>query len=240
MDILAQVVCYSEDVKTIFANWKSHKSVEEGQAWFKTFSAGYPMAKSPETQVVIAPPTVMLPVMNWALEQAKLPNLMLGTQDISPFPEGAYTGAISTKNLEGLNIAMTLVGHSERRTYFHETNQEVANKVELALQAEIKPVVCVDSDYLDSQMAAIPEAFWPQLVVAYEPVAAIGSGNQEPVEKVIPIVETIRSKYKPSAVWYGGSVSAGSIVSYLNICDGVIVATHSLDANDFLSVLRAE
>lgn len=226
-------------IKTIFANWKSNKNPAETQEWLDVFTKGYPMAKSPDVQVVIAPNMIMTPVVNWALQQANLPNVMLGMQDISPFPAGSYTGATSTKNLEGIDVESALVGHSERRRYFHETNQDVANKVDLALQAGIKPIVCVDQEYLAAQMSAIPELSWPQISIAYEPLAAIGSGSQEPLDKVIPIVEDIRAKYKPAAVFYGGSVSASSVADYLSICDGVIVATHSLDANDFLSVLRA-
>lgn len=226
-------------MKTIIANWKSQKSNAELQEWWQTFSAGYPMVKSTEKQVVIAPSMVGVSVLDWQLKQTNLPNVMLGVQDLSPYPAGSYTGAISTVNLDGLSVAMAIVGHSERRRYFHETHQEIANKVDQALQAGIRPVVCVDRDYIRQQMAAIHEENWPQCVLAYEPLAAIGSGNEEPVDKVIPVVEELRATYKPQGVIYGGSVSPSTVTSYLSICDGVLVGSRSLDAHDFLSLVGA-
>jgi triosephosphate isomerase len=225
--------------KLIVANWKSHKSREAVENWMDEFEKTSP-SLSPEVEVVIAPPLPSLMfVSNRLLGRQKHPHTRLAVQDLSPFPPGAYTGAVSTENLEGFKVKYAIVGHSERRRYFAETSQDVANKVEQAVSAGMTPIVCVDKDYIRSQAAAIPEELLGKVVVAYEPIEAIGSGLEEPIETVTKMVAEIRKVFGEVPVIYGGSVSATNIAAYLEVTDGALVATHSLDAADFKQVLKA-
>lgn len=225
-------------MKVIIANWKSQKSAAEAEAWLTTF-ARQVTSIDPKLQIVIAPPMPLVGLVAGWLKSLKLSQIQLGVQDLSPFPPGSYTGATSTQNLEGFDVKWAIFGHSERRRYFHETHQQIANKVEQALQASMSPVVCVDEADIVSQMVAIDEKLHSRCYVAYEPVAAIGSGQQEPVDHVVQVGNAITSQFKPRTIMYGGSVSAGSIKEYLQVTDGVIVATHSQDVSDFISVIHA-
>jgi triosephosphate isomerase (TIM) len=225
--------------KLIVANWKSHKSREAVEKWMDEFEKSSAKISS-EIEVVLAPamPSLMF-VSNCLLDRKDHPQTRLAVQDLSPFPPGAYTGAVSTENLEGFKVHYALLGHSERRRYFAETSQDVANKVDQAIQAGIKPIVCVDKDYIRSQAAAIGDELLSKVVVAYEPLEAIGSGLEEPIETVTKIVGEIRKVFGQVPVIYGGSVSAANIAAYLEVTDGALVATHSLDADDFKRVLTA-
>lgn len=222
----------------IIANWKSHKSVDQSSAWLQEYQKELG-AVAHDAEVAIAPAFPALPVMNYFLQQAKLKQTVLAVQDLSPFPAGAYTGAISVKNLEGLPIKYAIVGHSERRRYFHETDQEVANKVDQAILAEITPVVCVDVGYLESQASTIEKDALAKCIVAYEPLAAIGTGNFQPVVEVKPVIEEIKKMFGDVQVIYGGSVNAANVSEYLTVVDGVLVGGQSLEAKTFAELVLA-
>lgn len=193
-----------------------------------------------DAEVALAPAFPALPVMNYLLtQQLKLKQTVLAVQDLSPFPAGAYTGAVSGANLEGLPIKYAILGHSERRRYFHETDQDVANKVDQALQSNITPVVCVDAEYIESQAGAINAEQLKHCIVAYEPLEAIGTGNFQPVAQVKPVVEKIKEIFGDVAVIYGGSVSAANVAEYLTIVDGALVGGQSLDAPKFAQLVLA-
>lgn len=225
-------------MKTIIANWKSNKSLSEVQDWLKDFAQTAPQIPD-DVQVVIAPPMPLIAIVGQMIDELQIVKTELGVQDLSSFPAGSYTGATSVKNLETLGAKWAIVGHSERRRYFHETYQDVANKVEQALGAGMTPIVCVDEPDIAKQMAAIDDANWKNCMIAYEPLAAIGSGVEEPIADVKKVVEKIVAKYHPQAVIYGGSVSVANVKGYLEVTDGALVATHSLDVKDFHSVLLA-
>jgi len=215
------------------ANWKSHKSLADAEQWCQDFNHQY--LHSPSNEVVIAPATVFLAQVREVIR----PEISLGTQDLSSFSAGAYTGALSSKNLQDLGVKYALVGHSERRRYFHETHQDVANKIDQAVLAGIIPVLCLDTPYLEAQLAAINPAHLAGCVIAYEPLEAIGTGENQAAEAVANIVTQIKELATPRAVIYGGSVSAANVSEYLAVSDGVLVGTKSLDVGDFVQLLTA-
>lgn len=224
--------------KLVIANWKSHKTEDEALQWLEQYRKQLGALKN-NVKVVIAPPFPILPLVSSFLEDHPLPHTIIGVQDISPFPAGAYTGAVSTHNLARFGVKYCLVGHSERRRYFHETHQDVANKVDQALQAGMTPVVCVDREYIEAQASAIDASALGQCVVAYEPLEAIGSGRFEPVEEAIGVRNQIKEVFGGVPVIYGGSVSVGNVAEYLAELDGVLVGTHSLEAKNFAELLQA-
>lgn len=226
------------DRKLIIANWKSHKSEAEALQWLEHYRQQLG-AKRHHARVVLSPAFSLLPLVSSFLEDHPLPETVVGVQDISPFPAGAYTGAVSSLNLKGFAVEYALVGHSERRRYFHETHQDVANKVDQALLAGITPVVCLDRDYIEAQANALDGAALAQCVVAYEPLEAIGSGQFEPVAEVISVRDQIRQVFGEVPIIYGGSVSAANVAEYLEVLDGVLVGSASLDAVKFAELLLA-
>ncbi len=238
---LVVVLCYSQAMNATFStplvigNWKSHKNWDEVETWLKEFTKA---DVKPTGTVAIAPAFPFLEYVADEIEEHDLP-IDLAVQDLSQFPAGAYTGSVSTANLEGLMVRFAILGHSERRRYFHETNQEVANKVEQALAAGIVPVVCVDEPYQMAQAAALSPEVAAKCVVAYEPVEAIGSGLPQSVDEVVEVINKIKKTWGDVPVIYGGSVDVKNVSTYLSACQGVLVATHSLDATEFAAIVSA-
>jgi triosephosphate isomerase len=221
--------------KLVVANWKSHKNQEDVHEWMAEFSTARP-ENFKNVRVAIAPPVVFVPLLAEKLKNSL--STVLAVQDLSPFPPGAYTGALSAENLEGFDVRYALLGHSERRRYFHETNQEVANKVEVALKAGITPIVCVDTEYIRTQAAAIAEEYLAKCIVAYEPLTAIGSGISQSPEEVVAALSEITKAFGQVSTIYGGSVSQDNVADYVSLTDGVLVASNSLDAKSFTSLLK--
>lgn len=212
-------------MKYIFANWKSNKNLATAKEWLSAMGE-----VSSDSEIVLLPAFNLLgAVFGQALEAG----LMLGVQDLSPLSAGSYTGAVSTVNLEGMGVRYALVGHSERRHYFGESDQDVANKVDQALAAGLKPVVCVDEGYIESQAAALEQSQLGKCIVAYEPLSAIGTGDQMGVEKVEEVFGRIKKAFGNVEVIYGGSVNPENVQDYLAIGNGVLVGGVSLDANEF-------
>lgn len=246
----------------VVANWKSHKNATDAAAWIagllsktQALSSAAQSAESVKVQVVIAPSVVLLPAVSAALkvddptlaatsvpdsnraETESIFSYQLAVQDLSPFPAGAYTGAISTENLKGYSVKYAIMGHSERRRYFHETHLDVANKVDQALAADITPIVCVDEAYIWPQANAISQEQLARCVVAYEPLEAIGSGQEQPATEVTPVVAQVKEAFGPVSVIYGGSVVARNVRTYQGITQGVLVGSASLEVATFFDLL---
>ena len=225
-------------MKIIIANLKSHKNQTQAAEWLQIFKQKF---LSNELRVmnyeaVIAPSFNLVSLVN---EQIKdLQNVSLSVQDLSPFPAGKYTGAVSTQNLDGFNVRYAILGHSERRRYFHETHIDVANKVERCVEANITPIVCVDDEYIHTQAAAIKTELLSKCLVAYEELSAIGTGKNEPVEHVQKVYQQIKQYFGQVKLIYGGSVNPENVAQYLAISDGVLVGTASLEAGDFVRLFK--
>lgn len=222
----------------IIANWKSHKTAAEAEEWLTAFAAQQ-MSIANETEVIVAAPFSLLAAVASALKVPALSHLKLAVQDISPFPAGAYTGAVSVRNLAGFGVEYAILGHSERRRYFHETHQEIANKIDQCLSAGITPIVCVDNEYIVEQAAAIPDEHRSQCLVAYEDLAAIGTGNNTALAEVLEQFKIIKAAFGEVPTIYGGSVNGSNTKEYLAHSDGVLVGTASLKVEDFLAVINA-
>lgn len=218
--------------KLIFGNWKSNKTETEVDTWLNEFSLATKNLDFKQLEAVIAPPYPFL-------FKFKNNNLKLGVQDLSPFAAGSYTGAVSAYNLKSFGVKYTLVGHSERRRYFLENGEVVSQKITQALSNDIKPIVCVDETTLAELIAKVDQADLQQCIIAYEPVAAIGTGNNAPLEVVKQFKTQVQEKIGTVTYLYGGSVNETTIAEYLLVSDGVIIGGASLDAQQFVRVLRA-
>ncbi len=222
----------------IIANWKSNKSVAQAEQWLSEFKHQWSSRQqSAQVEAIIAPPTPALALV--ADELYEVAQASVAVQDISQFPAGSYTGAVSAANLADLSVRYAIVGHSERRKYFHETHSDVAGKVAQAWDANITPVVCVDAEYLQQQAAAIAPDLLEKCIVAYEPLSAIGTGNNAPVDVVKRVVADVKTTFGDIPVLYGGSVTAENIAEYLLVTDGALVGGASLDVESFLRLLGA-
>ncbi len=236
--------------KLIVANWKMNGICENIANDLKAYTAD---KITNSANVVIA-----LPILY--LHQALLlnANFKIASQDVSQFAGfGAYTGEISSQMLLDFNTRYTIVGHSERRQNLHETNQVLAKKLENLINSQIIPIFCIGEEqsvrdngtyngFLLSQLELLSglNVEIQELVVAYEPIWAIGTGRVPTVDQIVEIAGLINSfvqKTLPRAkirVLYGGSVTAKNIAEILQITDiaGVLVGGASLKVDEFTAI----
>jgi len=219
----------------ILANWKSHKTLAEAQAWLEEFRRVY--RPRPQVEVIIAPAVLYLVPLRRKLQQDRIAHLSLAAQDLSPFPLGAYTGALAAAMVQGL-VEFAVLGHSERRRYFHETDQEVANKVSEARAVGIRPIVCVDQPYVASQLAVLRDEDLADLFIGYGPVEAIGIDQPQSLAAASAAVDGIRRIVPDRPILYGGSVSSVNADDYLRIpgVAGLMVGTASLAPEEFARI----
>lgn len=221
----------------LVANFKSHKTLAETRHWFDQILS---LTYDPHTIEVIACPPAPYLLDCADLVHGTSASLKLGIQDISPFPFGAYTGAISASMIsDWINYA--IVGHSERRRYFGETSDDVLNKIEESLAAGITPIVCVDETYLEEQLRLLQKSDFTRILVAYEPVSAIGSGNPDTPSHADEIGSQIKHLTdNRTPVLYGGSVNPENIGLFLNQThiNGALIGSASLDPDSFTQLIK--
>ena len=219
-------------MKYIIGNWKSNKDMRQTRDWFAGFYKLYTLQKdllsSSDVKLVICPPFVLLSLAHGLVREFKLP-VLLGAQNISPYEEGAFTGEVTAKMVAEI-AGFVIIGHSERREKFGETDDMLFEKVDRARSAGLTTVYCVQGAETPVPGAAD--------VVAYEPVWAIGTGKTESPQKAGEVASEIKNKNSGRPVIYGGSVkadNAGSFLQSKNI-DGVLPGGASLDPESFWKI----
>jgi len=240
-------------------NWKMYKTPAETTAFFEKF---VPLVSSAQgREIVINAPFVNLPAAAAATTGT---NVGIGGQNLFWEKEGAYTGEISGPMLKAVGCNYVVIGHSERRQYFGETDATVLRRTIAALEAELTPIVCVGelleeresgktADVLETQFTGgiaglSPEQF-AKIVIAYEPVWAIGTGKTATPEIAGDAHNTIRglvaAKYGSDAagavrILYGGSVKPGNIKELMAVedIDGGLVGGASLEAESFAAIVN--
>jgi triosephosphate isomerase len=245
--------------KLIAANWKMYKTPEQTQEFFRHF---LPLVSGhTRDEIVICPPDVDLAA---ALESAKGANVAVGGQNVHWKAEGAFTGETSAAMLLALGVTHVIIGHSERRQYFCETDDTVNLRLKAALEAGLTPICCV-GEVLEEREAGLTDdvlrrqcvrAFHAvsmkkagNLVVAYEPVWAIGTGKTATPELAADAHAVIRREAAEIfgaefaaqlRILYGGSVkpeNAASLMAQEEI-DGALVGGASLDAKSFAAIVK--
>lgn len=215
----------------IAGNWKSNKTVTESLAWIET-QALVSEVTSDQWKfltVVILPPFTALESFKEQIRKRSLP-FVIGAQDISPFPDGPYTGQVSGRMLTEL-VEWVIIGHSERRKYFNETEKILEAKVSEAKKSGLKIIYCVPDD-----KTPVPQGVD---VVAYEPVWAIGTGKTDTPENANAVITSIKTKTKVQTVIYGGSVTQDNVATFVaaSSIDGVLPGGASLDPQKFTSLV---
>ena len=214
----------------IAANWKSNKTKNEAKNWLEKVSV---QNFEESLEVVILAPFTLLDTISGYIRVNDLP-FKLGAQDVSPFDSGAYTGEVSAAQIKEF-ADYVLIGHSERRANFGESDEMVRKKVERAIAQELKPIVCI-SDL--SQVANLK--FDQELIIAYEPLEAIGTGKPQDPNSVESMANQIRAKMNATRIIYGGSVNADNLRDYVNLdgIEGALVGGGSLNSSSFIDILK--
>jgi triosephosphate isomerase len=245
--------------KLMAANWKMYKTPDQTRDFFRDF---LPLVeKHDRDEIAVCPPFVNVPA---AVEAAKGSNIAVGAQNMYWEKEGAFTGEISTGMLLAVGCTHVIIGHSERRQYFGETDDTVNLKLKAALEAGLIPIVCV-GEVLEEREAGLTEdvlrrqclrAFHAisgkkaaKLVIAYEPVWAIGTGRTATPQLASEAHQVIRSEAGKALgeelaenlrILYGGSVkpeNAKALMSEAEI-DGALVGGASLDPKSFAAIVK--
>ena len=243
----------------IAANWKMHKTIEEAEAFLGDFLPR--VAEVSETEIVICPSYLALQA---AVELCAKTRVRVAAQNMHEEKEGAFTGEVSAPMLAEIGVSGVVLGHSERRTYFAETDEALARKVPAALAARLQPILCVgetesqrEADatedvlrrQVDADLAAVEDGRLAEVVIAYEPVWAIGTGKTATPDQAGEAIGLIRSLIGARSadaadsirILYGGSVSTENAAELLGRAqiDGALVGGASLDPDSFARIVTA-
>jgi triosephosphate isomerase len=248
----------SERTPYIAANWKMHKTVAEAAAFV---DALLPRIAATQSDVVICPPFTALTAV---VERRYGTAVKVAAQNMHEEDSGAFTGEVSAPMLAELDVEAVVLGHSERRQYFNETDEALARKVPAALAAGLEPILCVGESeeardagettvvlerQLQADLGAIEAGQVAGVVIAYEPIWAIGTGEVATPEDAQEVCGAIRSRlaerFGPETadvvrILYGGSVKAANTAGILAgpDIDGALVGGASLDADEFAQICR--
>ena len=247
----------------VAANWKMHKTHLEAIQDVQKLSYMVEKQDADRVEVVICPPFTALRSVQTLIEGDRLP-YALGAQNVHHEEKGAFTGEISPGMLRALKVRYVIVGHSERRQLFGETDAVVSKKVRAVFDHEMTPIVCVGetleqrdsgqaTDVVVAQvregLAKVGAEEASRLVVAYEPIWAIGTGKacapSDAGEAIRAIRDTLATLYSTDVgeavrVQYGGSVKAGNIREFMAHpeIDGALVGGASLDPEEFALIVK--
>ncbi|HHW19593.1 MAG TPA: triose-phosphate isomerase [Thermodesulfovibrio thiophilus] len=245
-------------MRFFMANWKMHKTVQEALEFLKDFIPS--VQGISDREIGIAPAFVCIDSMSKALRDT---DIKVGAQNVFYENKGAYTGEVSPVMLKDLNVDYVIIGHSERRKYFHETDEIINLKIKATMSENLNVIFCIGEtleeresektfDVLKKQIEKGLENIekYDSLVLAYEPVWAIGAGkvaSELQIEEAHAFIRNrLKDIYSDKAdrirILYGGSVSPENIHSIMNIAnvDGVLVGGASLDPEKFLKIIKYE
>lgn len=243
----------------VAGNWKSNETFNQADDLINDIAEGLRAFDSTDVDVIVCPPFPYLELVQDAAEDVEF---FVGAQNVSKFDNGAYTGEVSAQMLQSMNVYYCIVGHSERRKYFFETNQDVAEKVNKLLAVDITPIVCVGESLEDREAGKHFDVIREQVsqglfhlsaeamekvIIAYEPVWAIGTGKTATKEQAQEIHAFIRNmlaeKYSDDtaqeiSILYGGSCNAKNAKELFaqQDVDGGLIGGASLKAADFIEI----
>jgi len=243
----------------IVGNWKMSTTPREAGELSAEIRAQLKVLKGVE--IVLAPPFTSLPAVAASLAGS---NLRLAGQNLHWEDRGAFTGAISHGMLDALSCQHVLVGHSERRRHFSESDHQVQLKIQAALRGGLRPILCVGESeeereagrlrqvlrqQVSQALDQVPEEKAPHLTIAYEPVWAIGTGRAATIEDAVDAHQVIRRQLekrfgsepaRPVRILYGGSVTPKNVEGFAARpeVDGVLVGGASLEADSFTAIVR--
>ncbi len=249
--------------KIIIGNWKLNLDHLEAIQLFQKLNYSLNADIDEKISIVVAPSHTSLRSIQTIIDADKL-NIFLSSQDVSMFNDGAYTGEVSAHQLAKLNISYCIVGHSERRQHFNETDAFVNVKVNNLINKEITPIICfgesndqrTDGNYMDFLINQIENSTKglrkdkvDEIIFAYEPIWAIGTGQNASLQDIVEVISKVKEFISKKSFFneekikfiYGGSVSPDNSYEILNskIIDGALVGGASLDVDKFIKIIES-
>ncbi len=243
----------------VAANWKMHKTVGETEDFLDRFIGE--IGDLEAVEIVICPPYTSLSA---AVERCRRSPIRVAAQNMHEAEQGAYTGEVSAGMLLDIGVQGVVLGHSERRQYFNETDEALARKVAVALERGLEPILCVGESeaerdageteavlrrQIEADLDGVAAEDLARVVIAYEPIWAIGTGRTATPEQAEEAIAFIRSQLagidagaaEAVRILYGGSVKPGNAAELLGReqIDGALVGGASLDPADFLAICEA-
>ncbi|MFO7827692.1 MAG: triose-phosphate isomerase [Bacteroidales bacterium] len=246
--------------KIVAGNWKMNKTFTEGLELIQQIMKNASEVK--DALLIVAPPFILT---SEAAKLLKSTSVKLSAQNCSDYEEGAYTGEISAPMLKSAGAEFVILGHSERRKYFHETDEMVNQKIKLALKSGLKPIVCcgevlkererdehfqVVNRQIKGMFDGITAENLKNIIIAYEPVWAIGTGKTATPDQAQEMHQFIREKIQHSygttvadeiTILYGGSCkpsNAKELFANADV-DGGLIGGASLKADDFIEIAKS-
>ena len=249
--------------KIIIGNWKLNLDHLEAIQLFQKLNYSLNTDIDEKISIVVAPSHTSLRSIQTIIDADKL-NIFLSSQDVSMFNDGAYTGEVSAHQLAKLNISFCIVGHSERRQHFNETDEFVNVKINNLINKEITPIICfgesndqrTDGNYMDFLINQIENSTKglrkdkvDEIIFAYEPIWAIGTGQNASLQDIVEVISKVKEFISKKSFFneekikfiYGGSVSPDNSYEILNskIIDGALVGGASLDVDKFIKIIES-
>lgn len=217
-------------MKTIIGNWKSHKTNKETEEYFEIFSKKLSNSITKDKKVIISPAFTSLKTAFDLVKKYNLP-IELASQNISSFPQGAYTGEIAATQVKEI-ATHCIIGHSERKRYLKENTQQIENKIKEARDAGLKIVLCVQNEHEDTSNEVD--------YIAYEPPSAIGSGEPDDPKHIEKVCSYIHEKAPKPTILYGGSVDEKNVKEFLAVehISGFLIGGASLDPQSFINLIQ--
>ncbi|MEN8119220.1 MAG: triose-phosphate isomerase [Bacteroidota bacterium] len=247
----------------VAGNWKMHTCLQEGSALASGINEkAKKEVSNKDTGIVIAPPLTHLSVVGQLIDTERI---CLAAQNCASEPKGAFTGEVSAKMLSSLGVKAVILGHSERRAYYGETNETLLKKVNLVIENEMQPIFCcgevledreagnyfeVVKEQIENVIFNLDKVAFEKVIIAYEPVWAIGTGKTASSDQAQEIHEYIRKlisdKFgnqvaEDTTILYGGSCkpsNAEELFSKPDV-DGGLIGGASLNADDFIAIINS-
>ncbi|MCF6187495.1 MAG: triose-phosphate isomerase [Desulfobulbaceae bacterium] len=221
----------------VVANWKANLSPAHADEWFRIFCARY--QPRPDIEVVLAVPFLFLEQV--AAQVKELPGISLAAQGVSPYPGGSYTGSTPASWLQGM-VEYALLGHRERRKYFHETVQDIAAQVRECVSAGIKPILCLGDEGISDMQAALDGGELAAVLPAYTPDAAVALEKAREITGIQEGIARVSGYFRDRPVLYGGGVDAenSSAILALPEVSGIMLGRGCLDAEIFVQTLKGK
>ncbi|KIX85409.1 hypothetical protein J120_00280 [candidate division TM6 bacterium JCVI TM6SC1] len=241
----------------VIANWKMYTTYRQSIQLFDEYMRAYDYENSNSVSIIVCPPVLALA----SLANKVVEPILLGSQTCSPFPHGPHTGQIDAPSLQELAIRFCVVGHAEQRREQYVNNDTISEQLRILLKHTISPILCIGESIVEKQadqtfavlaqqlepLFSLIEHFRPEvpLIIAYEPLWAIGSSHTPPLEELAIIVETLHdwcTQKAPYASWhilYGGSIDVSRAKTYLPIphLNGFMIGKISTDVKLFFDIV---